>query len=50
MSTADAKWIFNLVRKGDVVQITNSGGPNLRAWDGFGDWQIPWEQWVKGNK
>jgi lipoprotein-anchoring transpeptidase ErfK/SrfK len=50
MSTADAKWIFDLVKKGDVVTITNSGGPNLRAWDGFGDWQIPWDQWVKGNK
>jgi lipoprotein-anchoring transpeptidase ErfK/SrfK len=50
MSTADAKWIFDLVKKGDIVQITNSGGPNLRSWDGFGDWQIPWDQWVKGNK
>ncbi|GAA0524445.1 hypothetical protein GCM10011581_44510 [Saccharopolyspora subtropica] len=50
MSTADAKWVFDLVKKGDVVEITNSGGPNLRAWDGFGDWQIPWDQWLTGNR
>lgn len=50
MSMADAKWVFDLLKKGDVVQITNSGGPNLRAWDGFGDWQVPWAQWVQGNK
>ncbi|MGP4021357.1 L,D-transpeptidase [Saccharopolyspora sp. 5N708] len=50
MSDADAKWIFDLVKKGDVVEITNSGGPNLRSWDGFGDWQVPWDQWAQGNK
>ncbi|MCI2416147.1 Ig-like domain-containing protein [Saccharopolyspora sp. K220] len=50
MSTADAKWIFDLLKKGDVVEITNSGGPNLRSWDGFGDWQVPWDQWLQGNR
>lgn len=50
MSNANAEWIFNLLKKGDVVEITNSGGPNLRSWDGFGDWQIPWNEWQKGNK
>lgn len=50
MSTENAKWVFDLVKKGDVVEITNSGGPDLRPWDGFGDWQIPWEQWVQGGK
>jgi hypothetical protein len=32
------------------VIVTNSGGPALEPWDGFGDWQIPWDQWVKGNR
>ncbi|RRO19430.1 hypothetical protein EIL87_04875 [Saccharopolyspora rhizosphaerae] len=50
MSNENAEWIFNLLKKGDVVEITNSGGPNLRSWDGFGDWQIPWPEWQKGNK
>lgn len=50
MTDEDAKWVYDLLKKGDVVIITNSGGPDLRPWDGFGDWQIPWEQWVQGNK
>ncbi|MEV0054354.1 Ig-like domain-containing protein [Saccharopolyspora shandongensis] len=50
MSMENAKWVFDLLKKGDVVQISNSGGPNLRSWDGFGDWQIPWDQWVQGNR
>lgn len=50
MSDADAKWVFDLLKKGDVVEITNSGGPDLEPWDGFGDWQVPWNEWVKGNR
>ena len=50
MSNENAEWIFNLLKKGDVVEITNANGPNLRSWDGFGDWQIPWGEWQKGNK
>ncbi|QGK69102.1 L,D-transpeptidase family protein [Allosaccharopolyspora coralli] len=50
MSDADAKWVYDLLKKGDVVEITNSGGPDLRSWDGFGDWQVPWEEWVQGNR
>ncbi|GAA2355217.1 Ig-like domain-containing protein [Saccharopolyspora halophila] len=50
MSNENAEWIYNLVKKGDVVEITNSGGPDLRSWDGFGDWQIPWSQWKAGNR
>ncbi|WP_310270168.1 L,D-transpeptidase [Haloactinomyces albus] len=49
MSTSDAKWVYDLVKKGDIVKITNSGGPPLQSWDGFGDWQIPWSEWVQGN-
>jgi lipoprotein-anchoring transpeptidase ErfK/SrfK len=49
-SPANAKWFFDLVKKGDIVIITNSGGPNLKSWDGFGDWNIPWSQWVAGGK
>lgn len=50
MTEADAKWVFDLLKKGDVVEITNSGGPELESWDGFGDWQIPWDEWVSGNR
>ncbi|MHA6802709.1 L,D-transpeptidase [Salinifilum ghardaiensis] len=50
LSEADAKWVYDLLKKGDVVEITNSGGPQLESWDGFGDWQVPWDEWVSGNR
>jgi lipoprotein-anchoring transpeptidase ErfK/SrfK len=50
LSPENAKWFFDHVKKGDVVINTNTGGPDLKPWDGFGDWQVPWAQWVSGNK
>jgi lipoprotein-anchoring transpeptidase ErfK/SrfK len=50
LSPDNAKWFFDHVKKGDVVINTNTGGPDLKPWDGFGDWQVPWGQWVSGNK
>ncbi len=50
LSPANAKWVFDNSKQGDVVIVRNSGGPVLESWDGFGDWQVPWEQWVKGNR
>ncbi len=50
LSPDNAKWFFDNVKKGDVVINVNTGGPHLKPWDGFGDWQIPWVQWVSGNK
>ncbi|ONI85572.1 hypothetical protein ALI22I_27715 [Saccharothrix sp. ALI-22-I] len=50
LSPENAKWVFDNSKQGDIVVVTNSGGPVLESWDGFGDWQIPWDQWVKGNR
>jgi lipoprotein-anchoring transpeptidase ErfK/SrfK len=50
LSPQNAKWFFDLVKKGDIVVIINSGGPTLQPYDGFGDWQIPWSQWITGGK
>lgn len=50
LSSDNARWFFDNVKKGDVVINTNTGGPDLKPWDGFGDWQVPWGQWVAGNK
>src|SRR5699024_5448488 len=50
LSDADAKQVFDMLKKGDIVEITNSGGPELEPWDGFGDWQVPWNEWVAGNR
>ncbi|HEY6422537.1 MAG TPA: Ig-like domain-containing protein [Pseudonocardiaceae bacterium] len=50
VSPADAKWFFDNVKRGDIVITSNTGGPDLKSWDGFGDWQISWGQWISGNK
>jgi lipoprotein-anchoring transpeptidase ErfK/SrfK len=50
LAPENAKWFFDTAKKGDVVINTNTGGPDLKPWDGFGDWQISWDQWVSGNK
>ncbi|HEX2299560.1 MAG TPA: Ig-like domain-containing protein [Pseudonocardiaceae bacterium] len=49
LSPENAKWFFDTVKKGDVVILTNTGGPDLKPWDGFGDWQIPWSEWITGG-
>ncbi|MFI9006665.1 Ig-like domain-containing protein [Actinosynnema sp. NPDC053489] len=49
LSPENAKWVFDNSKQGDVVVVTNSGGPALEPTDGYGDWQIPWDQWVKGG-
>lgn len=49
LSPENAKWFFDTVKKGDIVINTNTGGPDLRAWDGFGDWQVPWTEWITGG-
>ncbi len=49
LSPENAKWFYDTVKKGDVVINTNTGGPELRSWDGFGDWQIPWGEWLAGG-
>lgn len=50
MSTENAAWMQSIAQKGDIVIVQNSGGPKLEVWDGLGDWQIPWTQWLTGGK
>lgn len=50
LAPANAKFFFDNAKQGDIVIVRNSGGPALESWDGFGDWQVPWDQWVKGNR
>lgn len=49
LSPANARWFFDNIGIGDVVEITNSGGPTLPLWDTYGDWTIPWAQWQTGS-
>lgn len=45
LSTANAKWLMDTSKKGDVVNVVNSGGPKLEATDGWSVWQMSWDEW-----
>ena len=49
LSEANAKWFFSHMGIGDVVEVSNSGGPKLQVWDRYGDWAVPWSTWEAGN-
>jgi lipoprotein-anchoring transpeptidase ErfK/SrfK len=48
LSPANAKWFFDLAKKGDAVEITRSGR-NVKPGDGWTDWSVPWASYVKGS-
>ncbi|WP_457032193.1 Ig-like domain-containing protein [Kitasatospora sp. P5_F3] len=48
MSTDNAKWFYDQTRIGDLVQVVNSKGATMeRFGNGFGDWNVPWDEWLK---
>ncbi|MFJ4679473.1 Ig-like domain-containing protein [Kitasatospora sp. NPDC088783] len=48
MSTDEAKWFFDNTRVGDVVQVVNSKGHDMEPFgNGFGDWNIGFDEYVK---
>ncbi|TXG91596.1 hypothetical protein DW322_17065 [Rhodococcus rhodnii] len=49
LSPANAKWVFDNTKRGDIVVVKNTVGPTLPGTDGLGDWNIPWETWKAGN-
>ncbi|MGB8996643.1 MAG: Ig-like domain-containing protein [Pseudonocardiaceae bacterium] len=49
LSPANAQWFYDHFGLGDVVEITNSGGPPLPVWDTYGDWTLAWPQWHAGS-
>ncbi len=44
-SPENAKWFYDLTRTGDVVVVVNTSR-QLEPWNGYGDWQVPWAEWV----
>lgn len=48
VSTADAGFFYENFGWGDIVQVTGTGRV-LEPTNGFGDWNIPWEQWLLGS-
>nr|CEL16190.1 ErfK/YbiS/YcfS/YnhG family protein [Kibdelosporangium sp. MJ126-NF4] len=49
LNAANAQWFFDHFGLGDVVEVTNSGGPQLPVWDTYGDWSASWNDWVSGS-
>ncbi|XAS64995.1 Ig-like domain-containing protein [Micrococcaceae bacterium Sec5.8] len=41
-----AKWVFENMTTGDVVQVVNTDGDFAAVDDGYGDWNIPWAQYA----
>ncbi|MEV6305012.1 Ig-like domain-containing protein [Actinoplanes sp. NPDC051861] len=44
LSTADAKWVYNNFRVGDIVDVKNTPR-DLPIWNGLGDWTVPFDKY-----
>ncbi|SFC71982.1 L,D-transpeptidase [Streptomyces aidingensis] len=50
LSTENARWFFENVRVGDIVEHINGSGADMAFFgNGFGDWNMEWEQWQQGS-
>lgn len=45
----DAQQLYGYLEVGDVVQYPNANGPRMQLGQGYGDWNIPWPQWLTGG-
>jgi lipoprotein-anchoring transpeptidase ErfK/SrfK len=47
-SPAFAAWFYRISQRGDIVTVT--GTNRALEWNnGYGYWQLPWKQWLKGS-
>ncbi|MBU3062557.1 L,D-transpeptidase family protein [Nocardia sp. NEAU-G5] len=49
LSPADARWVYENAKRGDIAIVKNTVGGTLSGVDGLGDWNMPWPQWKAGN-
>jgi len=49
LSPADARWVYENAKRGDIAIVKNTVGGTLSGVDGLGDWNVPWPQWKAGN-
>lgn len=52
LNPADAEWFYNFSLPGDIVDYpnANSTGTVQPSWDGWGWWNVPWNQWQAGGQ
>ncbi len=48
MSTADAGWLFNNTKVGDVVEVSGTDR-SMELANGYGDWNLSWADWKSGS-
>lgn len=48
MSTENAGWLFNLTKRGDVVEVTGSDR-YMTLTNGYGDWNESFSEWKQGS-
>jgi lipoprotein-anchoring transpeptidase ErfK/SrfK len=48
ISPANAQWFYNTFTYGDIVDIKNTGA-KLQAGNKYGDWMVPWSEWLAGS-
>lgn len=48
MSTTDAGWLYNLTKRGDVVEYTGTDRP-MTLDNGYGDWNASYADWSEGS-
>ncbi len=49
LSPANAKWVYDNTKRGDIAIVKNTVGGTLSGVDGLGDWNISWADWKAGN-
>ncbi|MEV6275196.1 Ig-like domain-containing protein [Nocardia sp. NPDC051832] len=49
LSPANARWVFDNAKRGDITIVKNTVGGTLSGVDGLGDWNVPWQEWKAGN-
>jgi lipoprotein-anchoring transpeptidase ErfK/SrfK len=49
LTVKDARQYFGFAHIGDVAIYTNTGGPTMPSWDGYGDWNLSWSTWQSGG-
>ena len=48
MSTSDAEWLYNMSRRGDVVEYTGTDR-GMEPGNGYTDWNVDWPEYVAGS-
>jgi lipoprotein-anchoring transpeptidase ErfK/SrfK len=48
MSTANARWVYERSKRGDVVEYTGTDRP-MALTNGWGDWNLSFAEWGKGS-